>query len=377
MTKRSLPKPADTRGQHGATQLPGLSIDSYNLAIHDPDGEGFLGDRASQTAFRDLLDKARKHRTRKDPFGKERSDEVGKKAIDLVLIGGDPDAAHLVHIAVEEYAQRLAQVVRCFLAQQAWEGVERIVLGGGLPESKAGGLAIRRSMQLLKQARAGVDLHVLQHDADEAGLLRPTQGTIEFDGGPVRRVPDGFGVVFQEYNRSLFPWLSVQRNVEFGLTELARHERAERATEALKRVGLSDVPDKYPWQLSGGMQQRVAIARALATHPRVLLMDEPFASVDAQTRINLELMTADISAELGLTTVLITHDIDEAIFLADRVVVLSARPSHVLTEVVVDLPRPRDELETKADPLFQEYRRTVHDLIVHHKPTITPATEEN
>jgi predicted NBD/HSP70 family sugar kinase len=171
MTKRSLPKPADTRGQHGATQLPGLSIDSYNLAIHDPEGEGFLGDRASQTAFRDLLDKARKHRTRKDPFGKERSDEVGKKAIDLVLIGGDPDAAHLVHIAVEEYARRLAHVVRCFLAQQAWEGVERIVLGGGLPESKTGGLAIRRAMRLLKQSRAGVELHILQHDADEAGLL--------------------------------------------------------------------------------------------------------------------------------------------------------------------------------------------------------------
>ena len=207
-----------------------------------------------------------------------------------------------------------------------------------------------------------------------AGLLRPTRGSIEFDGQPVRRVPDGFGVVFQEYNRSLFPWLSVHHNVEFGLANLPRHERTGRATEALERVGLTDVPSKYPWQLSGGMQQRVAIARALATHPRVLLMDEPFASVDAQTRINLELMTADISAQLGLTTVLITHDIDEAIFLADRVVVLSARPSHVLTEVVVDLPRPRDELETKADPLFQEYRRTVYDLIVHQKPV--PTTEE-
>lgn len=171
MPKRSPSKPADTRGQHGATQLPGLSIDSYNLAIHDPNGEGFIGDRASQTAFRDLLDKARKQRTRKDPFGKAPSDEVGKKAIDLVLVGGDPDAAHLVHIAVEEYAQRLAQVVRCFLAQQEWEGVEQIVLGGGLPESKAGGLAVRRARRLLKQARAGVDLHILRHDADEAGLL--------------------------------------------------------------------------------------------------------------------------------------------------------------------------------------------------------------
>jgi len=176
MTKRSSSKSTGTGGQptlprHGALQLPGLSIDSYNLTIQDPESEDFVGDRASQTAFRDLLDQARKQRTRKDPFGKERSDEVGKKAIDLVLVGGDPDAAHLVHIAVEQYAQRLAQVVRCFLAQPEWDGVEEIVLGGGLPESKTGGLAIRRAMRLLKHTRAGADLHILQHDADEAGLL--------------------------------------------------------------------------------------------------------------------------------------------------------------------------------------------------------------
>lgn len=171
MAKSSSSQPSDNRGQHGALQLPGLSIDSYNLTIDDPDGGGFIGDRASQTAFRDLLDTARKHRTGKDPFGKTPSNEVGKKAIDLVLIGGDPDAAHLVHTAVEEYAQRLAQVVRCFLAQPEWKGVERIVLGGGFPESKTGGLAIRRATRLLKQARAGVDLHILRHDADEGGLL--------------------------------------------------------------------------------------------------------------------------------------------------------------------------------------------------------------
>ena len=155
------------------------------------------------------------------------------------------------------------------------------------------------------------------------------------------------------------------RTSSSGCKDLPRQLRTERAAEALARVHLSGVEDQYPWQLSGGMQQRVAIARALATHPRVLLMDEPFASVDAQTRINLELMTAEISAELGLTTLLITHDIDEAIFLADRVFVLSARPSHVLMEVAVDLPRPRDELATKADPRFLDYRRTVYDAIVH------------
>ncbi len=198
-----------------------------------------------------------------------------------------------------------------------------------------------------------------------AGLLRPDRGSVSFDGRRIgTRVPAGFGVVFQEYNRSLYPWLSVRRNVEFGLQALPRGQRAARAAEALERVGLHDVHEHHPWQLSGGMQQRVAIARALATHPRVLLMDEPFASVDAQTRINLEAMTAQISTELRLTTILITHDIDEAIFLADRVVVLSGRPSTVLTEVDVALPRPRDELATKADPRFQKYRREVFDLIV-------------
>ena len=172
MAKQTARQPSDQRGQHGAMQLPGLSIDSYNLAIREPDGEGFVGDRASQTAFRALLDRGRKHRrTGKDPFGKKASVEINKKSIDLVMVGGDPDAAHLVHVAVEEYAQRLADVVRCFLAQPEWEGVEGIVLGGGLPESKFGGLAIRRATRELKEARIGVDLEVLHHDPDEGGLL--------------------------------------------------------------------------------------------------------------------------------------------------------------------------------------------------------------
>ncbi|MET9970212.1 ABC transporter ATP-binding protein [Streptomyces sp. NPDC006356] len=196
-----------------------------------------------------------------------------------------------------------------------------------------------------------------------SGLLRPDQGQVRYAGEPVSRVPGDLAIVFQEYNRSLFPWLTVRRNVEFGLTDLPRAVRRERAREALERVRLDGFGDHFPWQLSGGMQQRVAIARAIALHPRVLLMDEPFASVDAQTRTALEEMTASISAELGLTTLLITHDIDEAIFMADRVVVLSARPSRVVAELPVDIPRPRDELAVKALPEFSELRRRIHDLI--------------
>jgi hypothetical protein len=172
MAKRNAPASSDDRGRHGALRLPGLSIDSYNLAIREPDGEGFVGDRASQTAFRALLDHGRKHRrTCRDPFGRKKSIEIDKKTIDLVMVGGDPDAAHLVHVAVEEYARRLADVVRSFLAQPEWNGVEGIVLGGGLPESKFGGLAIRRATRELKEKRVGVALEVLRHDPDEGGLL--------------------------------------------------------------------------------------------------------------------------------------------------------------------------------------------------------------
>jgi hypothetical protein len=172
MPKSASSKAKDSLGQHGAMRLPGLKIDSYNLVLREPDGEGFVGDRASQTAFRDLLDARRSHhRTGKDPFGKTPTAEIGKKEIDLVLVGGDADAAHLVHAAVEDYAQRLAEVVLYFLSQPEWHKVTRIVLGGGFPDSKVGGLAIRRAARLLKRSRAGVELCPLQHDSDDAGLL--------------------------------------------------------------------------------------------------------------------------------------------------------------------------------------------------------------
>ena len=189
MPRRTAPGSSDTRGQHGALRLPGLAIDSYNLAIRKPDDSGFIGDRASQTAFRELLDLARRHkRTAKDPFGRRRSAELDKKTIDLVLVGGDPDAAHLVHMAVEAYALRLAEVVRCFLAQPEWEGVEGIVLGGGMPESRFGGLAIRRAARELQETRTGVDIQVLEHDPDEGGLL----GWVQLLPDDVRAKYDAF-----------------------------------------------------------------------------------------------------------------------------------------------------------------------------------------
>lgn len=165
--------PATRRPAHGALQFPRFTIDCYNLPLRDPDGDGFIGDRASQTAFRLLLDERRGDRDtgREDPFGDTPSRELKKDAIDLVLVGGDPDAAHLVHAAVEDYAGRLCEVVRCFLSQPQWQGVERIVLGGGFQESEAGGLAMRRAARMLGRAGAGVTLHDIDSDADDAGLL--------------------------------------------------------------------------------------------------------------------------------------------------------------------------------------------------------------
>jgi NitT/TauT family transport system ATP-binding protein len=196
-----------------------------------------------------------------------------------------------------------------------------------------------------------------------SGLLAPDAGTVEHDGAPASGVPPWASVVFQEYNRTLFPWLTVEKNVRFGLSGRSEGEPRERALHALESVHLADFADYYPWQLSGGMQQRVAIARAIATGPRLLLMDEPFASVDALTRIHLEDMLLELWQELRFSAVFVTHDIEEAIYLADRVLTLSRRPSTVLAELDVDIPRPRDQLETKALPAFQELRSQAFRLV--------------
>ena len=165
--------PRDLRNRHAATHLPGLRIDSCNLALRDPEGDGFLGDRASQTAFRRYLDaRRRRHFTgNRDPFGRVATEAIDKREIDLVLVGGDADAAHLVHAAVEDHAHQLAGVVRAFLATEDWRGVRRIVIGGGFAGSRVGALSVRRANRLLKLQRSGVDLSLLRHDGDDAGLL--------------------------------------------------------------------------------------------------------------------------------------------------------------------------------------------------------------
>jgi NitT/TauT family transport system ATP-binding protein len=198
-----------------------------------------------------------------------------------------------------------------------------------------------------------------------AGLLDPTSGDVRVDGKAVDGPPPGMAVVFQEYGRSLFPWMSVRANVELPLKQkkVDRRRRDELVEQALDAVGLTGTEAAYPWQLSGGMQQRVAIARAVAYEPRTLLMDEPFAAVDAQTRADLEDLVRQLWKRLKVTILFVTHDIDESVYLGQRVVMLSSSPTVVQDEPVIDLPAERDQLTTRADPRFIELRTKVYQQI--------------
>jgi len=198
-----------------------------------------------------------------------------------------------------------------------------------------------------------------------AGLLIPTRGATYVAGKRVDGPPKNLALVFQEYNRSLLPWLTVGGNVTFPLAaqNVPKSEQIDRCKAALAEVGLLGFDEKYPWQLSGGMQQRVAIARALAYEPAVLLMDEPFASLDAQSRADLEDLVLKVQRDTGLTVVFVTHDIDESVYEADRVIVLTQRPTTIRQVLKINLPKPRDQITTKADPEFVRLRTEVLTLI--------------
>jgi sulfonate transport system ATP-binding protein len=180
-----------------------------------------------------------------------------------------------------------------------------------------------------------------------AGLDRPTQGSVTLDGAAVTEPHEKIGIVFQEPR--LLPWLTVAGNVGFGLEHLAKREREERVAAQLARVGLSDKADVWPRELSGGQAQRVALARALLTRPQVLLLDEPFSALDAFTRVDLQDHLLDLWADTKPTLIVVTHDVDESIVLADRVVVMRPHPGRIEDEIAVDLPRPRDRQSAAFD----------------------------
>jgi len=189
-----------------------------------------------------------------------------------------------------------------------------------------------------------------------AGFLTPTKGEIRIGGRAVTGRGLDRGIVFQDFAQ-LFPWRTARRNVEFGLEMkgVSRAERAEAAQRFLKLVNLEGFADAYPHELSGGMQQRVAIARALAYNPSVLLMDEPFAALDALTRDEMQGMLVNVWRETRKTVIYVTHNVAEAVYLADRIVVLTPHPGTIRAEIRIALTRPRDTLSVE----FLEYQRQV------------------
>lgn len=207
-----------------------------------------------------------------------------------------------------------------------------------------------------------------------AGLIPASSGSVHFDGGAYSDPPREIIYLFQQYTRSLMPWLTVRDNVMFGLKmrgDVSKKEAGERADEFIRIVGLQGFENYFPRQISGGMQQRVAIARALVCQPRIILMDEPFSSVDALTRASLQDEILRLWQELGLTVLFVTHDIEEAVFLGQRVLVLGGRPARLIKDVTVDLPAERSQLQTREHPNFLRHR---HDLLttIYQNPSAIP-----
>jgi NitT/TauT family transport system ATP-binding protein len=198
-----------------------------------------------------------------------------------------------------------------------------------------------------------------------AGLLTPTAGRVEYRGREVQEPHPDIAVVFQDYTRALLPWRTVAGNVELALEsrKVPKAQRPPIIREMLARVGLADRGDAFPAQLSGGMQQRLQIARCMAQSPQVLLMDEPFGALDAMTRQTLQDEVARLCSEAGVTVVFITHDLEEAIYLGDRVIAMDKGPGRLSQTVGIELERPRNQLTTREDARFLAYRHQLFNLL--------------
>lgn len=208
-----------------------------------------------------------------------------------------------------------------------------------------------------------------------AGFIQPTSGVVRVDGRLLRQPGPDRGIVFQQYN--LFPWKTVRGNIEFGLRMkgVSKNERHEIVSHYLRTIELSEFANSYPCELSQGMQQRVGLARAYASDPEILLMDEPFASLDAQTAVRMRELLIRIWTENPKTVVFVTHDVEEAILLAARVLGLSSRPGRVKEEFCIDLPRPRPR-DVFADQRYLKLRKRIMDCIFD-RSTCQPATGED
>jgi NitT/TauT family transport system ATP-binding protein len=198
-----------------------------------------------------------------------------------------------------------------------------------------------------------------------AGLYQPTGGTVTFDGKPMLAPRRDIAIVFQDYGKALLPWRTAAGNVSLALeaSGIPSSQRPVRIDELLKKVGLPDHAGKYPAEMSGGMQQRLQIARCLAQEPKALLMDEPFGALDAMTRQGLQDEVLSLVRASDATVVFVTHDLEEAIYLGDRVIGLLPHPGRIGIELKIDLPRRRDQLTTREDPEFLRLRRELFDFI--------------
>lgn len=196
-----------------------------------------------------------------------------------------------------------------------------------------------------------------------AGLEQPSSGTIRVEGKLVNRPGADRGMVFQTY--TLFPWLTVRENIRFALKKsmLPADEKESRVRQYIRVIGLEGFENSYPNQLSGGMRQRVAIARALVYQPKILLMDEPFGALDAQTRLLMQELLLQVWEEERSTVLFVTHDVEEAILLSDRILVMTALPGKIKTEIMIDLPRPRSILEMETSPQFAVYKKQLLELV--------------
>lgn len=199
-----------------------------------------------------------------------------------------------------------------------------------------------------------------------AGLVQPSSGMVRLNDRVIDGPPYEVIYVFQQYTKSIFPWRTVIQNVAFGLQNrehLDKGSLQSRCAEYISLVDLNGFENHYPWQLSGGMQQRVALARALICQPDVLLMDEPFSSVDAMTRAGLQDLLLRLWMDFSLTVLFVTHDVDEAVYLSQRVLVMSVSPGRIVDDINIPLPYPRDQLSTRESSTYIEYRRQVHEKI--------------
>lgn len=198
-----------------------------------------------------------------------------------------------------------------------------------------------------------------------AGLYGPTSGAVTFDGEPITGPRREVAIVFQDYGKALLPWRTAAGNISLALeaSRVPARERSSRIEALLRKVGLPGHADKYPTEMSGGMQQRLQIARCLAQEPTTLLMDEPFGALDAMTRQGLQDEVLSLTQTSQTTVIFVTHDLDEAIYLGDRVIGLLPHPGRIGIELDVDLPRPRDQLATREHPEFLRLRRRLFDFI--------------